>query len=121
LIDKFLETRIKSENGGWPEVSHAEINQLYSIIDKLINTKWQKDCDGDPPVRIKLIDRTRYEAFHYQPIPYDFDHENNDFDKLNSEYSFKDILRKKILNLNVATQEIERTLYILEYYGKKEK
>lgn len=45
-IERFLVRKRKS-TGGYAEVQPVDIKQLYSIIQELIEAKFEKDPDGD--------------------------------------------------------------------------
>lgn len=63
-IDKFLATKKKTEGTGWPEVTPGEVSDLYDIVYALIKAKYQRDVDGDLPLRIYVTDKTRYDSIH---------------------------------------------------------
>lgn len=69
LIDEFLAVRRESD-GGYAPVTEKDLEQLDTIIYKLIGMKWAMDPDGDLPIDFKIIDRTRFEPMHYDPVPY---------------------------------------------------
>lgn len=66
-IDAFLAVRKKSD-GGFAPVTETEMEELDEIVGGLIAAKYEKDPDGDLPVRYKLLDRTRYDPDHYVPV-----------------------------------------------------
>lgn len=95
MIDEFLEETRKSR-GGWAPVEPQDEEQLDEIIDALVNAKWSADPDGDRPMRWKLIDRTKYEPMHFQPVEYDH--------KTNNPLR---ILRDHLSNLKVAQDKVD--------------
>lgn len=98
-IDKWLAERRKSEGGGWAAITDADINGLYEIIYSLVEAKCQKDADGDTPIQVKIIDRTRYESMHYRPIPYIHEAKTDD--------QQQDILLTLVGNLSTATDRVQ--------------
>lgn len=68
-IETYLAERKESNGGGWAPVETNEVDVLEDIVHDLILLKYGKDADGDLPVRVKLIDRTRYDPDHFFAIP----------------------------------------------------
>lgn len=60
----------KASDGGYAPVEPKELDELRDIIDALIELKYESDVDGDRPVEVMLVDRTRYERPFVLPIPY---------------------------------------------------
>ena len=71
-IDDFLAAKKKKKGTGWPEVTPGEISDLHDIIHALIKTKYQRDIDGDLPVKVWITDKTRHSSIHA-----DYGHEPN--------------------------------------------
>ena len=69
MIAAFLAERRESD-GGYAPVTRDDIRQLYDIIYKLIELKWENDPDGDGPMSAKLIDHTKGHMSYFQPIPH---------------------------------------------------
>lgn len=46
------------------------LDRFYAKVTRLAEQTFGRDCDGDLPVDIEIVDRTRYERLHYQPVPY---------------------------------------------------
>lgn len=67
-LSAFLAER-KQSGDGWAPVAPEEVEALYEIVEELITLKYGKDADGDLPVRVKLVDRTRYDPDHFFAIP----------------------------------------------------
>lgn len=97
LVDKFLETCVKSD-GSWQEVSRADMEMLYKLMDAIIDKKWPRDCDGDSVINFQFIDRKKYEPNHFHLVPYDH---KGDPDE---------VLEKRIFNIDVASDQLRRTI-----------
>jgi hypothetical protein len=73
-LTAFLAERRKSD-GGWAVPTKQDMQQLDSLLYQIIEEKFQRDSDGDLPVRFVLTDLTRYEYFHFRPVLRDHDYE----------------------------------------------
>lgn len=69
LIDRFLVERREPVGGGWPEVTDGDLVMLRKIIEHLVRTKWGTDMDGEAPVSVRVIDKTRSYMRYYRAIP----------------------------------------------------
>ena len=47
------------------------VDTFLSEVYKLTKKRFGVDEDGDPPLDIHFIDRTKYWPLHYEPVPYD--------------------------------------------------
>ncbi len=65
----FLEVRQHAEGTGWPSVSLEDLDVLAYLIQRLIDLKWDRDCDGDCPVLFSLLNRNTHQQGFYQPLP----------------------------------------------------
>ena len=66
LLDRisiFLGEPHKNDGDRRTPVSKDDFQELMIIIERLIDAKWERDCDGDPSVEYILVDRTRYQCF----------------------------------------------------------
>jgi len=106
MLEAFLKKKSESQNGGFAKVSEGEIEDLYKIILRILELKYEKDADGDIPVDFRLVDRTRFEPLHYIPVPYEHQ-AKNDKERM-------DILSTLNLNLLIASQGIDRHIRILD-------
>jgi len=72
LLDKLAKfwTEKRKSTGGWAEVRTEDMRQLADIIYELIERKWERDPDGDLPIEVQIVDRTRFERTAYAPVPY---------------------------------------------------
>jgi len=106
-IENFLEERIESLDGGWPEVSEKDYKELVEIIDTIIEFKWESDSGGCRPIIPILNDRTRYEMIFYNQIIYDtyFDDE-----KQLTKEEFLRRLRSLNYNVKIAQDQLSNTL-----------
>lgn len=60
----------KPSNGGYAEITPDEIQQLRDIVNLLIGEKYEEDPDGDLPVAVEFVDRTRYTREGFMPLPH---------------------------------------------------
>jgi hypothetical protein len=100
----FIKDRKKSE-GGFASVTPKEIDDLYDIIADLISLKYESDPDGDLPVRVRLVDWTRFEPEHWFLVPHSKFGEEDDKIAV-------DRLRSMLINLEMATKALERHVRI---------
>lgn len=93
IVDAFLKEHRKSA-GGYAPVTEKDLEQLQQLFDQLQQHKFERDPDGDFPLRFLVIDRTKYEAFHYAPVPH-LEHKD-------SGVEFISKARQRVLSLNLA-------------------
>jgi hypothetical protein len=71
MVDKFLkERRMSMPGGSWAEVTDQDIEDLYNLIDIIIDAKCQKDCDGDQTIQVRLVNRRKEYMPSFVPVPY---------------------------------------------------
>ncbi len=70
MVEDFLETRVLSKDGNFAPVSDDDVDCLINIFHEIVGTKWERDTDGDWPIDVIVIDRTKYEYMHYRPVAY---------------------------------------------------
>lgn len=70
-IEVFLREKRPSVNAGYSVPTREDIEQLYSIIHQLIELKFEDDPDGDYPIEIKLVDRTKGRMPYFSEVPYE--------------------------------------------------
>jgi hypothetical protein len=104
LIQCFLSDR-RHSTGGYAEVKPEDMGILSRIMLRLIERKFEVDPDGDLPVEFQLIDRTRYEPMHFEPVPY--------MHKSKNEKDREDIFSLHMLNLVLSTSAVDRAYRIL--------
>jgi len=100
-IQFFLESPRQSD-GGWAPVEKQDMIQLSDIIQALISAKWQPDADGDLPVEVGIVDRTRYEPQPGIAVRY--------FHKAQSDAERMDIIRQHMLNVRAASSRLDAVL-----------
>ena len=98
MLEKFLSTQSKSD-GGWAAVSYEDMENLYDIFHKIIEMKYEVDADGDVPVQVKLVDRTKFQKLPYLPLPL-----MGGYPK--SAEEFQDALRYASSNLSMAQHDL---------------
>ena len=66
--------RKKVEKVGWYDGVEMPIDRLHKQIEReVLNRTLKRDEDGDWPVDVRLVDRTRFHRMRYQPVPYTHD------------------------------------------------
>ena len=100
LIEKFLSEKRKSDSGYAP-VTVDDVNNLYKIIDMLVEAKFEPDADGDYPVDYEITDLTRYERSHFVQIPHWLYRKHSD------ENNDEEVLNKYAINLSIATERLK--------------
>lgn len=105
MVDKFLKERRMSEpGGGWAAVIDQDMEDLYKLVDMIIDAKCQLDCDGDQPIRVSLTNRRKEYMPCFSPVPYRGDGE---------EYA-KRRYERVAFNLAVAYHDFETEQRIME-------
>jgi hypothetical protein len=109
-LDKFCANPSLSE-GGFAPVADGDLNVLSNLIYTIIQSKYEEDL----PINFKLVDRTKYQYMHYEPIPYRH--------LAKTEKDREKIFDSLMFNLNIAYGEIDNYLKIKieEKRGKKAK
>lgn len=51
------------------DVRQCDLDRLPRILDFLLRLKFDKHSDGSLPIQIVVIDRTRFRALEYEPVP----------------------------------------------------
>lgn len=106
-IESFIAIRSKSE-GGYSPVSNKDIQDLSSILQSLIEAKYEEDPDGDLPISYQLIDRTKYQTSPYSPMP----HTHRLGGDLNA---LRSALRSAQTNVNIARDNLDQVMRAIEY------
>lgn len=111
-LKAFIKDKRKPIGTGWPEVKvgtkdeEGDVRALYDIVYDIIRLKFGTDCDGDVPIDVDLVDRTRFEAAHVIHIPYG---EDADEDKR------LDILYRAMGNVQIATERVNNMMKVMLY------
>jgi len=108
-MNEFLKVRVLS-HGGYAPVSEADLKALAQLIRDLIGLKWGADPDGDVPVEVDLVDRTRFERLHFWPMPYT--HKGDD---ANEMPAFERALDVALYNLSVAAGKVETAHLLIRH------
>lgn len=109
-IERFLGERRRS-TVGLAEVKPEDVEELCVIIMALIEAKFERDPDGDLPVEFKLVDRTRFEPMHFEPVPY---LGLARCDNLTPDQK-QDILDIHMMNLSIAHERLSSAHRILKH------
>ena len=111
MVDKFLKERRSSESGGgWAAVTDQDIEDLYKLVDMIIDEKCELDGDGDQTIRVRLTNRRKEYMSSFAPVPYRED----------DEQSRRRRYEVVAFNLAVAYGDFERENKIMEYRWHEE-
>ena len=109
VLKTFLAKKVEAADNGssWAPVTPETRGQLEELIHLLILLKWEEDCDGDLPMRFKLLDRTSEmgDSFHQFTI-------NRDPDKNGGLVRW---LGRLTANVSMATEALRREVDCLEF------
>lgn len=86
MLSKFLEERVESDCGDWPNITNEHMEQLQSLIQSIIDTKFERDADGKAGVEFKLVNRKTHEKLSYVPVPYSFKNPNDSTEAVLVQY-----------------------------------
>lgn len=76
-INDFVSPDKRSESspgGGWAPVQNNDIAELRAIVLLLLEMRYERDADGDLPINVHFLDRTKYEnasLSYYRHLPGD--------------------------------------------------
>ena len=112
-MNELIEIFLKDHREYPEDVTDNDIAVLYNIIYVLIEYKFTHSLDGEgrAPIEVRLIDRTKYQAFHYREVPYDFN--------VGTPELAEEILDARIQNLEVAMKDMQQHLSMVRYMRKK--
>lgn len=115
LMDRFLlQHRQSSSAGGWAEVEDEDFQLLDKLIEKLVQSKCDKDADGDYPIEWKLTNRRKYIRNQFARVPYYWRREATEQEKI--------LARKAVLfNLQRAAHDLEEYFVTEEDYKNANK
>lgn len=68
-LSRFLDDQ-KDGNGSYAPVTKEEITELYNMFYEVLSLKYLEDCDGDLPIQLKIIDKTKYQSLKFFPVPH---------------------------------------------------
>jgi len=109
------------------KIDKHELIKFKQKLQELALIKFGTHVDNlTPKVQIKLIDRTRTHADHFEPLPYSFfDTIKNGYQDLvdNPELTeqLDRLLRIAQANLSIATYDLETIIKLMSLTLKKEK
>lgn len=87
------------------QVTTEKLAELYQRVDAIAEELFDRDEDGDLPVEIQLVDRTRHESIAgLIPVPYLVHAE--------TAADFDEIMRALLHNLGRCTRDIEKLLQV---------
>jgi hypothetical protein len=110
-IEQFLSEKREIVDGGWAEVRDEDVSQLYDIVYLLVKEKFAPDCDGDRPIDVTIIDRTKFRGMAFQPVPYH-----------RSDNTLTDaVLEDHLSNLTIALNDVTNLLRIRRYEQSRKK
>lgn len=59
-IDAFIDVHKDADYGDYANVDPTEIDELHKIVYSIVDLKYDTDCDGDSPIQVVILDKTRY-------------------------------------------------------------
>lgn len=68
-LSRFLEEH-KDGKGNWAPVTREEITEMYGLLYEMVELKYAEDCDGDLPIQIKIVDKTKFQSSNFFPLPH---------------------------------------------------
>ena len=92
-------------------LDEKKVGEFWDKCYELAGKTFELDCDGDLPVQVKVLDRTRFQPSHYLPIPYD--HKAASIKELNE---IGDRLTK---NVQIAIEALQSYYQCREYEEKR--
>ena len=112
MLAEFLKHRSKCKNSGWAEVAEGDIEKLHAIILKILEMKYERDCDNSLPVEVDLVDRTRFERLHHVLVPYEHMAKTND--------ERMEILSRLNANARIAVEALNQHIRMLDHIRHEE-
>lgn len=88
-------------------------NKFLKDVDKLVKTTFGVDADGDPPVDVYCVDRTRYEPWHWFNVPYEH--------KAKTDAQMDEIEDAVLINLRMAMDAFDRFHTTKEFRRRQKK
>lgn len=86
-LQAFLAEPNYAKDDGWPNISDSEFQAFNTIVYEIARIKWGEDCDGDQPVKIRVVDRKREDDVVFLPLQHAPYHSNNLEEHLQTELS----------------------------------
>lgn len=69
LLDAFLAEGRSRSSGGFAPVHKTDVEKLWDIFVAILEAKYERDPDGDLPIRFELTDWTRFEFRRWLQLP----------------------------------------------------
>ena len=111
-ISRFLKVRKVSDSGGWAPVETSEVTEMHQIFSAIAELKYQASGDGDIPVEIDVLDRTRFENLAGDlPLPY--------MHKAKTMEEVDNIIDRAACNAAMATERLYCLIRIKRYMPKQ--
>lgn len=113
-IEKFLANRIKVAQGEErAEADQKDVDVLASIINDLVNAKWEPSYDAWTPVDTILVNRSTHDPFYFEPMPSDWDED--------TKVTFEDKMRVANANCGMAAEHLNRVWRLQESKLRRDK
>jgi hypothetical protein len=107
-IEGFLSQKVEADGSGWAPVGDNDLGSMMDIFHAILEAKYAADADGDRPIDITLVDRTRYQSDYFAPLPHIRDERQNDL------LVHQARMRAAVGNLGVAQQQVYMASRLLE-------
>ncbi|MCK5017215.1 MAG: hypothetical protein KAS32_09090 [Candidatus Peribacteraceae bacterium] len=110
-VEDFIEIQIEGEGDGegWPIASNEELNKLRSIIYKLIDFKYQRDCDNDQGI-VACVYNKKHSMCHFDPMPHNNSHRREGLSEKEKLKLKQYTISTANANLGVAKSYVESIL-----------
>jgi hypothetical protein len=101
--------------------SAREVEKAEGAMQREANRLFGKDSEGDARVEVRLIDRTRYEPFAFEPVLYRHkDRKGQDVEPLQADSAVVEERQRVMqMNLGVAYRELETESKIVESHRER--
>lgn len=112
-LDKFLEEHRVSEVGEYAPFTKQDEEDFYALIERISEAKFVADADGDRPLEVKLVNRTRQESCPYFVEEYLY--------KMTTSKEVLSYMRSMQANARMACESLSFATYRLEHIEKEQK
>lgn len=113
-LEAFLAEKKECVDMGWPEVTRDELCEFKDLVEAIADAKWERDVDGDSPVKFAVTNRTTHSVSPFIPVPYYWMDKNDDADRLRAYDNL-------MFNLRVASGDLDRFFSAFDPIGFKSK
>jgi hypothetical protein len=105
-LDKFLADHRESDGSGYAPFTQEDEENFWSLTIAIREAKFDPDADGDRPMQVKLLNRTRHEPMHFIAQPYLF--------KLTTVEEVADYISVANTNVQIAAESLRIASFALK-------